>query len=395
MEERRVYLDNNATTPLHPKVQEALKKAMHIYGNASSYHSFGREAAQRIDEARENTASFIGAKPGEIIFTGSGSEANNTVLNIFSWTCAREEYCFPGGKELITSEIEHPCIMETSKCLHARGTQVAYIPVDEYGRINMKALKGTISSSTGLISIMLANNEIGTLQDIREVSRIAHKNDVLVHTDAVQAMGKIPVDVNDLKVDFLSMSGHKIYGPKGVGVLYVRKGTPFCPLIRGGHQEQGRRAGTENTLGITGLNAAVCTCRDEMNEYVPLIRKMRDALRFGIEERIPDIRINSHPAECLPNTLNVSFDGAEGESILLYLDLEGIAVSTGSACSSGSLDPSHVLLATGLEPEQAHGSIRFSLGRENTEEDIGYVLKKLPPIIEKIRGMSAAYGEQT
>lgn len=395
MGKRRVYLDNNATTPLHPKVQEALKHALPLYGNASSYHSFGREAAQEIDKARENTASFIGAEPGEIIFTGSGSEANNTVLNIFSWTCSRDEYCFAGGKELITSEIEHPCIMETSKCLRARGKQVSYIPVDEYGRIDMKALEGTISSATGLISIMLANNEIGTVQDIRKVSRIAHENDVLVHTDAVQAMGKIPVDVNDLNVDFLSMSGHKIYGPKGVGVLYVRKGTPFCPLIRGGHQEQGRRAGTENTLGIAGLNAAVSACRDEMDEYVPRIRKMRDTLRLGIEERIPDIRINSHPEECLPNTLNVSFDGAEGESILLYLDLEGIAVSTGSACSSGSLDPSHVLLAAGLEPEQAHGSIRFSLGRENTEEDIEYVLEKLPPVIEKIRGMSAAYGEQT
>ena len=393
MTHRRVYLDNNATTPLHPLVKEAVTEGLSIYGNASSYHSFGREAGEEIDEARENTARFIGAEPEEIIFTGSGSEANNTVLNIFSWTCARQEYCFGNGKELITSEIEHPCIMETSKCLNERGTPVRYIPVDAYGRIDMTVLEDTVSDATGLISIMLANNEIGTAQDIDEVVRIGHEHNILVHTDAVQAAGKMDIDVRDLDVDFLSLSAHKIYGPKGVGALYVRKGTPFCPLIRGGHQEQGRRAGTENTLGIIGLNAAVSACRDEMEECVSRVGKLRDMLKKGIEDTIPDILFNGHPDYCLPNTLNVSFEGAEGEAILLYLDLEGISVSTGSACSSGSLDPSHVLLAAGVEPEQAHGSIRFSLGRENTADDIEYVIDKLPPIIEKIRGMSAAYGE--
>jgi cysteine desulfurase len=271
---------------------------------------------------------------------------------------------------------------------------VTYVHVDANGRLDIEDLKNKITENTGLISVMMANNEIGTIQDIRKIAEVAHKHNILVHTDAVQALGKIPVDVKDLGVEFLSFSAHKIYGPKGVGGLYVKKGTPFCPLIRGGHQEMGRRAGTENTLGIIGLGEAVSCLKDEMEEDVKRILTLRNSLKQGIIEDIPDIRINGDQEHCLPNTLNVSFEGAEGEAILLYLDLEGIGVSTGSACSSGSLDPSHVLLATGLEAEQAHGSIRFSLGRENTEEDVEYVLEKLPQVIDKVRSMSTAYGKK-
>jgi len=344
-----------------------------------------------IEQARENVASFIGAESEEIIFVGSGSEANNTVLNIFSWTCSKSEFPFHERKEIITSKIEHPCIIETSKCLKGRGTPVRYVGVDASGKVNIDELEEMVTDNTGLVSVMMANNEIGTIQDIRTIARIAHERGVLVHTDAVQALGKIPVNVRELEVDFLSLSAHKIYGPKGVGALYVRKGTPFCPLIRGGHQEQGRRAGTENTLGIVGFGEAVNMLRNEMEEDRKKLLELKERLKRGIEERIPDVHLNGHPEDCLPGTLNMSFDGAEGEAILLYLDLEGIAVSTGSACSSGSLDPSHVLLATGIEAERAHGSIRFSLGRENTIEDVEYVLEKLPPIIAKIRDMSTAY----
>jgi len=394
MGRRTVYMDNNATTPLHPRVMEAMREGFLIYGNASSYHTFGREARRRIEKAREGVASFIGARPEEIIFMGSGSEANNTVLNILSWTCGRKEFCFQERRRLVTSRIEHPCIMETSKCLAERGVPVTYVDVDEYGRVDPRKVEEAVTDDVGLVSVMLANNEIGTIQDVKRIAEAAHARNVLVHTDAVQALGKIPVDVRELGVDFLSFSAHKIYGPKGVGGLFVKRGTPFCPLIRGGHQEQGRRAGTENTPGIIGLGAAVEACREEMEEDVKRIRRLRDMLREAICDRIPDVHLNGHPEQCLPNTLNVSFDGAEGEAILLYLDLEGIAVSTGSACSSGSLDPSHVLLATGVEPERAHGSIRFSLGRENTEEDVEYVVDVLPRVIEKLRGMSSAYGEK-
>jgi cysteine desulfurase len=391
MPDKIVYMDNNATTPVHPRVKQVLTETLDIYGNASSFHAFGREARARIEAARESVASFINADADELIFVGSGSEANNTVLNIFSWTCEKAHFPFHEHKEIITSQIEHPCIMETSQCLMGRGTPVRYIGVDADAKLDMQELEDTISGETGLVSIMMANNEVGTIQDIKEVARIAHDKGVLVHTDAVQALGKIPVDVKDLGVDFLSLSGHKVYGPKGVGALYIKKGTPFCPLIRGGHQEQGRRAGTENTLGIIGFGAAVDMLRQEIEPEAKRLLELKMRLRKGIEGRIPDVRVNGHQDDCLPGTLNVSFAGAEGEAILLYLDLEGIGVSTGSACSSGSLDPSHVLLATGLEAEQAHGSIRFSLGRENTQEDVDYVLEKLPQVIQKIRGMSTAY----
>lgn len=385
---RLIYADNNATTPLHPKVKKVLIEAMEIYGNASSPHSLGREARYEIETARENIADFIGAKAGEIILVGSGSEANNTVLNMLPCPAALCKSMCKSSRDLITSTIEHPCILESAKCIHEKGVNVVYTPVDRYGKIMLNELKKNLTEQVGLISIMMANNEIGTIQDIKQITDIAREKGLLVHTDAVQALGKIPVNVNDLGVDLLSLSAHKVYGPKGVGALYVKEGLNFCPFIRGGHQERGRRAGTENTLGIIGFNKAVEMLRKEMKEDVQKIKYLRDRLKNGIEDTVDNVIFNGHPIDLLPNTLNVSFEGAEGESILLYLDLEGIAVSTGSACASGSLDPSHVLLATGLDAEYAHGSIRFSFGRENTEKDVDYILKVLPKVIQKVRSIS-------
>ncbi len=391
MKKRKVYLDHNATTPLHPGVQQALKKAMGLFGNPSSLHTFGRQARGEIEEARIKVASFINALPQEIIFTGSGSEANNTVLSIFSCPSAHCTSLRAGQSEIITTAIEHPCILETAKCLGEKGTKVLYLEVDKYGKIDLESLKDKLHQKVGLVSVMMANNEIGTIQDIKAIAKIVHAAGALFHTDAVQAVGKIPVDVKELEVDFLTLSGHKIYGPKGIGALYVKKGVPFCPLIRGGHQEKGRRAGTENTLGIIGLGKAVEVRAQEMKAEAVRLLKLKSILREAIEKNIPDVRFNGHPADCLPGTLNVSFAGAEGEAILLYLDLEGIAVSTGSACASGSLDPSHVLLAIGLGAELAHGSVRISMGRETTHKDIEYVIAVLPKVIKKIRGMSSAY----
>ncbi len=391
MEQRQVYLDNNATTPLHPEVVRTLTETMACFGNPSSMHGFGREARGLVEEARSNVASFIGALPEEVIFVGSGSEGNNTVLSILACqsgqcSCDRDHKI-----HIITTAIEHPCILETSKCLEGHGSRVTYLGVDKHGKIRLDELRASLTPQTGVVSVMMANNEIGTIQDIREIAQIVHAGGALFHTDAVQAFGKIPINVVDLGIDFLTVSAHKIYGPKGVGALYVRRGVRFCPLIHGGHQERGRRAGTENTLGIVGLGKAVELRSREMAEEAIRIAALKKALKEGIVERIPDVWFNGHPTDCLAGTLNVSFEGAEGESMLLYLDLEGIAVSTGSACASGSLDPSHVLMATGVPVERAHGSIRMSLGRENTMEDVDYVLDKLPGIINRIREMSTAY----
>ena len=391
MDEKQIYLDHNATTPLHPEVQEAMSAALDIFGNPSSLHGFGRQAKQLVDGARDNVAHLVGAAPEEIIFVGSGSEANNTVLSVLS--CPSEQCASSrGGRvEIITTSIEHPCVLETSKCLRDRGIPVTFLGVDRYGKVDPEQVEDVITERTGLVSVMMANNEIGTVQDIKGIAEVVHRHGALFHTDAVQAVGKIPVDVRELDVDFLTCSAHKIYGPKGVGALYVKKAVTFCPLIRGGHQERGRRAGTENTIGIVGFGKAAQMRAQEMHDEARRLLEMKAVLRQGIEERIADVAFNGHPRDCVPNTLNVSFDGVEGESILLYLDLEGIAVSTGSACASGSLDPSHVLLATGMPVERAHGSIRISLGRANTMEEVEYVLDVLPRVISKTRRMSTAY----
>jgi cysteine desulfurase len=387
----KVYFDNNATTPLHPEVKKELIEAMGMFGNPSSMHAWGREARANVEDARSRVAGFIGAHDDEIVFVGSGSEANNTVLSLF--VCASNQ-CSPGTRmrsSIITTKIEHPCVLETSECLAHRGARVKYLNVDRYGKVDLDQLAGMLGDDVGLVSVMMANNEIGTLQDIETISKMVHECGALMHTDAVQAVGKIPVDVAMLGVDFLTLSAHKIYGPKGVGTLYVKKGIPYCPFIRGGHQERGRRAGTENTLGILGLGKAVEMRQLEMESEEKRLAAMKAVLKKGIEERIDDIYFNGHPTDSLSGTLNVSFPGAEGEAILLYLDLEGIAVSTGSACASGSLDPSHVLLATGVDAERAHGSIRISLGRESTMQEVEYMLDILPKTIKRIRDMSTAY----
>ncbi len=391
MPDRCVYLDNNATTPLHPAVKQAMVEAMDVFGNPSSLHEAGRLAREYVENARAAVADFIGASADEVIFVGSGSEANNTVLSIL--TCpGRGCGCPPGSEtQVLTTTIEHPCIMESAACLQERGVRVRFVGVDAYGKVDLDQYREALRQGAQLVSVMMANNEIGTLQDIKLLAALAHEHGALFHTDAVQAVGKVPVNVADLGVDFLTISGHKIYGPKGIGALYVRRGAPFCSLIRGGHQEKGRRAGTENTLGIVGFGKAVELRAVEMAEEAERLRAMKAALRQGIEAQIPDVHFSGHPTDALPGTLNVSFDGAEGEAILLYLDMAGIAVSTGSACASGSLDPSHVLLAIGLPVERAHGSIRISMGRCNTMEDVEYVLATLPEVIATVRRMSTAY----
>ena len=391
MSPKKIYMDHNATTPIHPEVKKAMTEALDIFGNPSSLHAFGRQAKALVEEVREKVASFIGASNEEIVFTGSGSEANDTVLSMFACQAKKCGHTWEPDAQIITTSIEHPCIMETSKCLQDRGTRVSYLAVDCLGKVNIEQLKREIKNKTGLVSVMMANNEVGTIQDIKTIAKITHQHGALFHTDAVQAVGKIPVNVRELDVDFLTLSGHKIYGPKGIGALYIKRGVSFCPLIRGGHQEKGRRAGTENTLGIIGLGKAIEMRAQEMEEEDKRLREFKAVLKEGIEARIPHARFNGHPFDCLAGTINVSFDAAEGESILLYLDLEGIAVSTGSACASGSLDPSHVLLATGIELERVHSSIRISLGRENAMEDIEYMIDILPRIIKKIRGMSTEY----
>jgi len=391
MSPKKIYMDNNATTPIHPEVKAAMMEAMDLFGNPSSLHAFGREARQLVEEAREKVASFLGALPEEMMFAGSGSEANNTVLSALACQRERCAYHQEGVNEIITSTIEHPCVLETSKCLQERGVNVLYLDVDQYGKVSLEQLRDLLTERTGLVSVMMANNEIGTIQDIKGIAEIVHERGAVFHTDAVQAVGKIPVNVRELDVDFLTLSGHKIYGPKGIAALYVKKGAPFCPLIRGGHQERGRRAGTENTLGIVGLGKAIEMRSQEMKSDEKHLLELKAALKKGIEENVPDVQFVGHPTDCLYNTLNVSFEGAEGEAIILYLDLEGIAVSTGSACASGSLDPSHVILAVGLPAECAHGSIRISLGRENTMEEIVYMIDVLPRVIGKIRDMSTVY----
>lgn len=392
---RNIYLDYNATTPVHPEVKQAIIESFDLYGNPSSLHTPGRMANSKITEARENIAKLINAEPEEIIFTAGGSESNNTVLKYIICNPARgceRSCCSLGGRdEIITTVIEHPSIISTIDFIKQQGGNFVLLDVDKYGKVRLDQLKEKISSKTALVTVMMANNEIGTIQNIREITEIAKSYGALMHTDAVQAVGKLPIDVKSLNIDYLSLSGHKIYAPKGIGVLYVRKGSPYCPFIHGGHQEKGRRAGTLNNMGIIGLGKAAEIALRDMDEDYKKLKSLRDRLKKGIVDNIPDIKINGHPVDCLPNTLNVSFTGAEGESILLYLDLEGIAVSTGSACSSDSLDPSPVLLATGVGPELAHGSIRFSLGMENTEEDIDYVIEKLIQTIGKIRKMSSIY----
>lgn len=369
---RRVYLDYAATAPLLPEVQAAMISAMKAgYGNASALHSTGHAAHCAIEDARAAVAQLINANPEEIIFTSGGSEANNTVAEIFR------------GKKVAVSAIEHPSVLES---MHARAEECKIIPVNQEGRVD----SANVPTDVDLVSVMLASNELGTLEPVAEITERCHKNDIFVHTDATQAIGKIKVDVKSLGVDYLTLSAHKIGGPIGVGVLYVRKGAPYKPLIIGGHQEGKRRAGTSNVLGIVGLGAAATWCWDNWSckLFAETVRPLRDQLRERILEFVPYSSCNSPMEGCLPNILNMSFRAAEGESIQLYLDAENIMVSTGSACAAGDIKPSHVLMATTGDAEVAHSSIRFSLGIETTQEDIDRVIQVLPEIVQRLQGIS-------
>ncbi len=383
-----IYLDNNATTPIHPKVKEKIIEALDQYGNPSSAHQLGRNVRFLIEEARKNAADFLNCLAEELIFTASGSEANNTVLKNAVECCCLFG-CTNKRIHIITSKIEHPSVMNTLKCMENRNIAITYLPVDKYGLINPEDVKKAICQDTVLISIMYANNEIGTIQPINEIGKIANDFGIDFHTDAVQAIGKVPIDLSKLNVDYISISGHKIYAPKGVGILFRRKSTkPLCPLILGGHQEYSMRAGTENTLGIIAIGEAFKQLKIEMKDEVKKILYLRNKLEKGIMDNIHGVKLNGHPTFCLPGTLNISFENIEGESILLRLDTHGIAVSTGSACSTGSLEPSPVIMALNVSPEVAHGSIRFSLGRENTEEDIDITIEKLKEVVNFLRKIS-------
>jgi len=380
---KRIYLDYAATTPTRPEVVEAmLPYFTDVFGNPSSIYSYGQEARGSLEEAREKVASFIGADSDEVVFTSGGTEADNFALKGVAF--ANESK----GNHIITSPIEHHAVTETGKFLKGRGFEVTYLPVDGYGLVDPADVKKAITDKTILISVMYANNEIGTMEPIAEIAKIAREAGVYFHTDAVQAAGHIPIDVNELGVDLLAMSAHKVCGPKGVGVLYIRKGTKLISFMHGGDQERKRRASTENLAGIVGFSKAIELARQEMGEEAERLTHLRDQLIEGLLKRIEHSHLNGHPRMRLPNNANLSFDYVEGESMVLNLDLEGICVSTGSACSSASLEPSHVLLAIGLAPEQAHGSLRITLGKWTTEEEIGRVLEVLPRIVAKLRAMS-------
>lgn len=377
-----VYLDNNATTPLDPSVCKVMAQFLEThFGNPSSLYPIGRDVKEIITASREKIANAIGAKRSEIVFTGSGTESDN-----FAIRGVME--ALPEKDEFITSAIEHPALIETANYLERMGKKVTFIPVDEFGTIDLKFLEKAVSRKTAVISVMHANNEIGTIQPIADVVTIAKIKDALVHTDAVQSFGKIDVNVNDLGVDMLSISAHKVYGPKGVGAIYIRKGTPIQPLILGGHQERLMRAGTENTAGIAGFGEAVRILMLDRNGEKKRIAKLAERLKTGIEEKIPKVKFNGHEKNRIKGTLNFSFYGLEAEAILLSLATKEIYVSTGSACSEESEEVSHVLSAIGLRPEVARSTVRMSLGRFNTEADIDTVLAELPEIVEKLREIS-------
>ena len=380
---RKVYLDNAATTALSPKVLEKMMPYLtDIYGNASSPHSFGQTARIGVEHAREQVARAINADPSEIVFTGCGTESDNTVLFGVAERYAKK------GDHIITTNVEHHAILHSCAALEKKGIKVTYLPVDKDGLVTPEQVRDAITNKTILVSVMFANNEVGTIMPIPEIAAVCHEKGVLFHTDAVQAAGHIPIDVKAMGIDMLSISGHKFHGPKGVGVLYERKGIRLPSYIIGGEQEKGRRAGTEIVAGIVGLVEALELAVTNMSETSARMTRMRDRLIEGIEATIPEVKLNGHRTKRLPNNVNFSIKYIEGESILLMLDMAGIAASSGSACTSGSLDPSHVLLALGLTHEVAHGSVRLTLGDDTTDEDIDYVLETLPKVAHRLRAMS-------
>jgi len=382
----RIYFDNNATTPLAPEVFEAMRPyLLEDYGNASSIHWFGQRAKAGVEKAREQVARLLNARASEVIFTSGGTESDNTaILGIVE--AARGE-----RKHVVTSAIEHPAVLSTAKLLERRGVGVTYVRVGASGVLDPADVAAAIRPETVLISIMHANNELGTIQPLEEIGRLARERDIYFHTDAVQSMGKIPVDAQQLGVDLLALSAHKLNGPKGVGALYIRRGTILRPLMHGGHHERDRRPGTENVAGIVGLGAAAEIARAHLADEATRVAALRDRLEAGIMAAVPYAKVNGDRSHRVPTTTNLTFDYLEGEGFVIAMDLRGIACSTGSACSSGSLEPSHVLSAIGLKPEQARASIRFSLGRFNTDEDVDAALRILPGVVEQLRTVSPHY----
>ncbi|HOE16556.1 MAG TPA: cysteine desulfurase NifS [Syntrophorhabdaceae bacterium] len=383
---KRVYLDNNATTSLHPEVAASIVPFLEgLYGNPSSLHWAGRDVRIYYDRARLQIADMMHAHPEEIVVTSCGTESDNHAIKGIAYGNSEK------GGHIITTAIEHPGVLNVCKYLEGKGFAVTYLPVDGKGQIEPDDVKKAIRKDTILISVMYANNETGTVFPIQEIGVIARERGVPFHSDMVQAMGKIDIDIHSLNVDLASFSGHKVYAPKGVGALYIREGLAIDNLIHGGHQENGRRAGTENVIGIVAFGAACEIVKREMRSEYNKIESLRKRLLEGILERIEDVRLNGHPTKRLPNTLNLSFEYVEAESLLMALDMNGIAVSSGSACSAGSTEPSHVLLAMGIPPEICQSAVRFSLGRENTEEDIDYVLSMVPEAVKRLRSMSPLY----
>lgn len=376
-----IYLDNAATTAVAPEVLEVMlpwftKK----YGNASSVHTYGRNAKSAIEKARRQVMKALNCSvPQEIYFTAGGSESDNWAI--------KGAALAKGSGHIVTTVIEHHAVLHTCQWLEKHGFEVTYLPVDQYGRVTAAQVEKALQEDTILVSVMAANNEVGTLQPIGEIGALCRERGVLFHTDAVQAVGAIPLDVQAMNIDLLSLSGHKLHGPKGVGALYIRKGVKLDNLIHGGAQERGFRAGTENVPGIVGLGEAVERAYQQLDENVRRMTELRDKLIAGIMDRVPKAQLNGHPTERLPGNVNLSFDGVEGEALLLRLDLAGVAGSSGSACTSGALDPSHVLMALGLSEAAAHGSLRLTLGSDTTPEEIDAVLDILPPLVENLRRM--------
>jgi cysteine desulfurase len=380
---RQVYLDHNATTPLLPEVLEVmLRYYQRDFGNPSSVHRYGRQARVAIDDARDCVAHLLGAPPSSIVFCSGGTEANNTILKGIA--AALKER----GRHVVTSQIEHPAVLDTCAYLAQQGYEITYVPVDTHGIVDPEAVRDALTDETILVSIMHANNETGTVQPIAEIARLVHERGILMHTDAVQTFGKLPFNVDELGVDFLSFSGHKLYAPKGIGGWYTHPQAPLSPLLHGGHQERGWRSGTENVAAIAALGKACDIAQGDMLQEWERQRQLQQSLEHGLRERIPDLRIQGEGVARLPNTTNVAFANAEGEALLMSLDLQGVAISTGSACSSGSLEPSHVLRAMHVPASYLHGALRLSLGRSTTPDDIAYVLEILPGIVENARAQS-------
>ena len=385
---KTIYFDNNATTAVAPEVFEAMTPFLtRLYGNPSSIHTFGGQVMAHIDTARERLAALLDAQPSELIFTSCGTESDNAALRSALYTN-------PQRDKLVISLVEHPAILNVALDLERQGYHVERIPVDANGRLDMEKAQEAIDDRTAIVSVMWANNETGNIQPVRELAELAHKHGALFHTDAVQAVGKVPMDLSEGWVDFLSLSGHKLHAPKGVGALYVRRGVRFHPFVLGGHQETGRRAGTENVASVVGLGMAAELATKNINHENTVVRTLRDRLESGLVAAIPNTRVNGDVEHRLPNTTNISFEYIEGESILMLLDQYGICASSGSACTTGSLEPSHVLRAMGLPYTAAHGAIRFSLSRYNTADEVDFVLEKLPPIIARLREISPYWGKQ-